>query len=151
MNKVDAAGTNPNAVYNTNMGGDARGGVGGGGMTIGSGETQVAMAGLGTSAGDRAAFGDLIAPLAGGNAGDETKTNLSGEDGGGAGAGAGAGSSEEGGWRATLLWVVLASALVVVVIMHLIFKETSSHKARDRLKRRMMGADAGEAGTSVGS
>ncbi len=118
-------------------------------MTIGSGEIQVAMAGLGTSAGDRAAFGELIGPLAGGTAGDETQANMSGEDGGGAGAGAGAGSSEESGWRANLLWVVLASALVVAAIMHLIFKETSSHKTRDRLKRRMMGAEAGEAGPAV--
>ncbi len=107
-------------------------------MTIGSGEIHVAMAGLGTSAGDRAASGELIGPLAGGNAGNVTKANMSGEEGGGAGAGAGAGSSEEGGWRATMLWVVLASALVIAIILHLIFKETSSLKLRDRLKRRLM-------------
>ena len=114
-------------------------------MTIGSGEIQVAMGGLGTSAGNQAASGESIGSLAGGNAGNETKANMSGEDGGGAGAGAGAGSSEEGGWRATMLWVVLASALVVGIILHLIFKETSSHKSRDRLKHRMTGVEAGEA------
>jgi hypothetical protein len=42
------------------------------------------------------------------------------------------------------LWVVLASALVVGIIVHLIFKETSSHKSRDRLNRRMAGAEAAE-------